>query len=267
MPENARRRWSAESPHLSLVGSRRLDSLQNSLDLPFRRLETLLMGFDLLLTSGLAGQSFSRTAVRGIGQRIWQPRSSTCFGVVGPTRARSDGPSASHLAVHLLRHILAPHPLARRGGWHAPPSEAPRRRRARVGTPRGQPDSGAAGCRRPSQRRPLGAAVPGGHRAAAAGWESSRHRPFQTAETSGTGPSPIRPGAGRLRTPGTVIGIDRSETGNPGTRPVLGTAWWRNGWGASFACSQGNGIQRRSRNPTRPGRGFFDMLARGDSAA
>src|SRR5262245_57734321 len=82
MPEDARRRWSAESPHLSLVGSRGLDSLQNSHDLPFRRLEPLLPGFDLLLTSGLAGQSFSRTAVRGIGQRIWQPRSSTCFGVV-----------------------------------------------------------------------------------------------------------------------------------------------------------------------------------------
>jgi len=79
MPENTRRRWSAESPHLPLVGSRGLDSLQNSHDLPFRRLEPLLMGFDLLFTSGLAGQSFSRTAVRGIGQRIWQPRSSTCF--------------------------------------------------------------------------------------------------------------------------------------------------------------------------------------------
>jgi len=65
-----------------------------------------------------------------------------------------------------------------------------------------------------------------------------------------------------LRTPGTVIGIDRSETGIPGTRPVLGTAWLRNAWGASFACSQGNGIQRRSRNPTRPGRGFSDRLAR-----
>ena len=35
-------------------------------------------------------------------------------GVVGPTRARSDGPSASHLAVHLLRHVLAPHPPTRR---------------------------------------------------------------------------------------------------------------------------------------------------------
>ena len=155
---------------------------------------------------------------------------------IGRTKCQSSGrPPAT-------AHPGAP-PTHAQAGWHAPPSEAPRRRRARVGTPRGQPDSGAAGCRRPSQRRPLGAAVPGGHRAAAAGWESSRHRPFQTAETSGTGPSPIRPGAGRLRTPGTVIGIDRSETGIPGTRPVLGTAWLRNGWGASFACSQGNGIK------------------------
>src|SRR5262245_33175267 len=86
MPEYARRRWSAECPHLSLVGSRGLDSLQTSHDLPFRRLEPLLMVFDLLLTSGLAGQSSSRTAVRGIGPRIWPPRSSTWFGVVGPTR-------------------------------------------------------------------------------------------------------------------------------------------------------------------------------------
>jgi hypothetical protein len=27
---------------------------------------------------------------------------------VGPTRATSNGPSADHLAVHLLRHVLAP---------------------------------------------------------------------------------------------------------------------------------------------------------------
>src|SRR5262245_4170773 len=34
-----------------------------------------------------------------------------------PTRARSDGPSASHRAVHLLRHVLAPHqPTCRRDG-------------------------------------------------------------------------------------------------------------------------------------------------------
>jgi hypothetical protein len=37
------------------------------------------MGFDLLLTAGLAGQRFYRTAVSGIGQRIWQPRLSTYF--------------------------------------------------------------------------------------------------------------------------------------------------------------------------------------------
>ena len=35
-------------------------------------------------------------------------------GVVGPTRARSDGPNASHLAVQLLWHVLAPRPPARR---------------------------------------------------------------------------------------------------------------------------------------------------------
>ena len=34
--------------------------------------------------------------------------------------ARSDGPSASHLAVHLLRHILAPLPLTRRGDGTLP---------------------------------------------------------------------------------------------------------------------------------------------------
>ena len=52
---------------LSLMGPA---ALQDSHDLPSRRLEPLLMGFDLLLTSGLAGQSFSRSAVRGIGQWI-----------------------------------------------------------------------------------------------------------------------------------------------------------------------------------------------------
>ena len=36
------------------------------------------------------------------------------FGVVGPTRARSDGPNASYLAVQLLWHVLAPRPPARR---------------------------------------------------------------------------------------------------------------------------------------------------------
>ena len=35
-------------------------------------------------------------------------------GVVGPTRAKSDGPNASHLAVQLLWHVLAPRPPARR---------------------------------------------------------------------------------------------------------------------------------------------------------
>jgi hypothetical protein len=79
--------------------------LQNPLDLPFRRLEPLLLGFDLLLTSGLAGQSFSRSAVRGIGQWIWQPRSSNCVGVVGPLCGRphnEEGCIGSALQVELL---------------------------------------------------------------------------------------------------------------------------------------------------------------------
>jgi hypothetical protein len=73
MQENTRRRWCAESAHRSLVGSRGLDPLQNSLDLPFLRLDPVLVRFDLLVTSRLAGQSFSRSALRGIGQRIGQP--------------------------------------------------------------------------------------------------------------------------------------------------------------------------------------------------
>jgi hypothetical protein len=73
---------------------------------------------------------------------------------------------ANVLAVYLIRHVSAPRRPAR-----DPDGKLPR-------PPRRQPDSGGIGRRRASQPVPLRAAVPGGHRAAAA---PVRHRPPRRA--------------------------------------------------------------------------------------
>jgi AraC-like DNA-binding protein len=96
---------------------------------------------------------------------------------IGPTKRQSSGPPpATARPCAPLTHAQA--------GRHAPLREIPRRRRARGGTPRGQPDSGAAGCRRPSQRLLLRAAVPVGHRTDAP--------PVQQWPAASSGPSSCR---------------------------------------------------------------------------
>src|SRR5262249_44703393 len=87
-------------------------------------------------------------------------------GAGGPLAAES---LANLLAVHLIRHVSAPRPPARRrAGTLPPPSEAPRRRGVRGGPPRRSPAPGAAARGRPPQPQLLRLAVQAGHRAAAA---------------------------------------------------------------------------------------------------
>jgi hypothetical protein len=174
------------------------------------------------------------------------------FGVVGPTRAISNGPSAGHLAVHLLRHVLGAPPTSARAGRHAPPSEAPRRRRARGGTPRGEPDSGAARCRRPSQRLPRRAAVQGGHRAAAArlrhhassGPRSSceANCPWRTSP-----PAPAsRPRARSPATPSASWAARRGGSGRPQESPNRPLVPPRNGRATPLPLPR-IGLRRRGR--------------------
>jgi hypothetical protein len=114
---------------------------------------------------------------------------------------------ANVLAVHLIRHILAPRRPERGRDGALPRGAAPRRRRVLRGAPRRGPDPGAVGRGRPPQPLPLRAAVQGGHRATAA---PVRHRaPRRTGEGAPARRRRLLAGAGRrarrLRGPEPVL--------------------------------------------------------------
>ena len=84
-------------------------------------------------------------------------------------------------------------PAFARAGRGATAGAAPSRRRVRRGTPRRRPEPGADVGGRPPQRLPFRAAVPGGHRAAAAPVrDHAPRRAGQSTPASRNGPFPDR---------------------------------------------------------------------------